>query len=111
MRYLIGLLFLGGLVGGIANGGPPPIDRKANEAIFAQVEAEARARKIVRTMLKDPDSAKFGDIFFGRHGTVCGTVNAKNAFGGYTGAQVFTIDTKYIRISDTATWNKNCASK
>jgi len=40
-------------------------------------------------ILKDPDSARFGRIFQGRGIvgmiTVCGEVNAKNGYGGYTG--------------------------
>lgn len=50
--------------------------------------------KAVRATLKDPDSAKFGDIRAGVSGTgstnVCGLVNAKNSFGGYVGQQPFT---------------------
>ena len=45
-------------------------------------------------MLKDPDSAKFGGIKErisvknGMH-VACGTVNAKNGFGGYGGFKRF----------------------
>lgn len=44
--------------------------------------------------LKDPDSARFGDIFLASVDdkgviTVCGYVNAKNSFGGYTGMEPF----------------------
>jgi hypothetical protein len=43
--------------------------------------------------LKDPASAQFGRIFDGRglvgKATVCGEVNAKNGFGGYTGMRPF----------------------
>ena len=53
------------------------------------------AQEAVRAELKDPDSAKFGKldaavIVLPAIGAVCfGTVNAKNAFGGYTGPQKF----------------------
>lgn len=44
--------------------------------------------------LKDPESARFGEFRAVEDGakgvvTVCGTVNAKNSFGGYTGMQPF----------------------
>ncbi|WP_157783429.1 hypothetical protein [Serratia plymuthica] len=41
--------------------------------------------------LKDPGSAKFGYSYQGKDRfTLCGTVNAKNGYGGYTG------DTRFI---------------
>jgi len=47
----------------------------------------------VRAGLKDPGSAIFGSMAAaaGQHGqfVVCGYVNAKNSFGGYTGDQLF----------------------
>ncbi len=51
------------------------------------------ARKAIVRTLKDPGSAKFGRLFQGRgmsgNETVCGEVNAKNGFGGYTGMTPF----------------------
>ena len=48
----------------------------------------------VRSSLKDPDSAKIEilEVFplFDRK-IACGTVNAKNGFGGYTGAMSFSV--------------------
>lgn len=53
--------------------------------------------------LKDPDSAKFTDLYFkkdinqkgsGVNGYVCGMVNAKNSFGAYVGFHPF-----YIHVS------------
>ena len=81
---------------------------------MARIKAERIAKETILSMLKDPDSAKFGDVFVGRNGTMCGTVNSKNSFGGYTGAQVFTVDAEFVRIGDNgavATWNKNCAAQ
>jgi len=47
----------------------------------------------LRKALKDPDSARFGTVAAARGPdgaiTVCGMVNAKNAYGGYTGEQPF----------------------
>ncbi|MDI4656568.1 hypothetical protein [Xanthobacter autotrophicus] len=47
----------------------------------------------IKNVLKYPDSAKFGNIVAGEVGgkiVVCGWVNARNSFGGYTGMQPFT---------------------
>ena len=50
-------------------------------------------RRAITLILKDPDSAKFGKVFQGRgmsgKATVCGEVNAKNGYGGYTGMTPF----------------------
>jgi len=41
---------------------------------------------------KDPDSAKFADLFASRGSPriICGLINAKNGHGGYTGMTPFT---------------------
>lgn len=48
----------------------------------------------VRHRLKDPASAMFGPVVAGRRSDgripVCGYVNARNSFGGYTGSRVYT---------------------
>lgn len=56
-----------------------------------QIEAVERG---IREDLKDPDSAKFARFAATREPgsgmiTVCGYVNAKNSYGGYTGKQLF----------------------
>lgn len=64
---------------------PPPATAKysLNDAERAAVE------KGVRASLKDPASAMFGGMIASDAGGgvkyVCGLVNAKNSFGGYTG--------------------------
>jgi hypothetical protein len=65
-------------------------------------DAIASATQAVSKDLRDPDSAKFSDIFVVRHAkdekdkgeflSTCGAVNAKNAFGGYVGAVRFVVD-------------------
>lgn len=50
----------------------------------------AEARAAVRARLKDPNSAQFGDAIVTER-AVCGSVNAKNGFGGYTGPQPFIV--------------------
>lgn len=58
-------------------------------------EEEAAAVEVVKSTLADPGSAVFENIRTGRHGLVCGEVNAKNQFGGYAGLQSF-----YVLMTD-----------
>jgi hypothetical protein len=56
----------------------------------------AAAQELVKQHLRDPSSAQFSDIRVipagGRKPTiVCGKVNARNGFGGMTGAQRFVV--------------------
>ena len=52
--------------------------------------AENTAKKAVRALLYDPDSAKFSDVYKGASdGSYCGYINAKNRFGAYTGNTLF----------------------
>ena len=47
---------------------------------------------VVRESLKDPDSAKFESFYHkvgDNDGYVCGNVNAKNSYGGYTGRKEY----------------------
>lgn len=55
-------------------------------------EALTKVKSEVASQLIDPYSARFEDLEFhyGIGGyTICGTVNAKNRFGSYTGANAF----------------------
>lgn len=53
----------------------------------------AAGQDAVRAKLKDPGSARFEGVFFNRGAdgipVVCGYVNSRNSFGGYSGAQRF----------------------
>lgn len=53
----------------------------------------AEAKQAIGKTLKDPYSAVYEDIYMGKaaHGNpvVCGTLNAKNAYGAYTGRKRF----------------------
>lgn len=51
----------------------------------------ASAKRAVAEGLRDPDSAKFRDIYKGP-GALCGEVNAKNAFGAMVGFRRFYSD-------------------
>ncbi|WP_243077748.1 hypothetical protein [Pantoea sp. MQR6] len=60
----------------------------------------ALGQDTVRETLKDPDSAKFESFFresSDGEGYVCGTINAKNSYGGYTGRSNFYV---YIKVVD-----------
>ncbi|UPK40782.1 hypothetical protein IVB18_50075 (plasmid) [Bradyrhizobium sp. 186] len=67
-----------------------PAMKQANDQ---SQESFPKARRAIVRMLKDPDAARFGRIFEGRgvigRATICGEVNAKNGFGGYTGMTPF----------------------
>lgn len=55
--------------------------------------AEPAHRALIRSVLKDPDSAKFADDRQSARGANvwCGTVNAKNSFGGYGGPKRYIV--------------------
>lgn len=64
-------------------------------------ESEKKAAKgQVIGELKDPESARFGDIWALKSSNgkrvVCGNVNAKNSFGGYTGNKVFMLSSNSL---------------
>lgn len=64
-----------------------------SDPTITQVPVPPSVTEYVAQQLKDPDSAKFRNLeaFDGEQGrvVVCGEVNAKNSFGGYTGFQLF----------------------
>lgn len=81
-------------------------DRRDRLIAWAMVE--------VRGKLRDPSSADFGKVFVSEKSgeeTVCGGINAKNSFGGYTGMQPFVIAVApgRIWIDDLEAWGKHCA--
>ena len=79
--------------------------------------AKTRAERLVRAQLKDPESAKFSGVIMRPNGLViCGYVNAKNSFGGYTGNKEFFTVGKLVLINDGSKdfqkqWNTTCAQK
>lgn len=62
-------------------------------AIGLSVAQRTAVEASVRKALKDPESARFGTMRAGREASgniaVCGMVNARNSFGGYTGEKPF----------------------
>jgi hypothetical protein len=94
-------------------------NRKAYAASAKHVEAEkyaATTRTLVTAMLKDPASGRFGIVFHGRGKSVCGTINARNGFGGMTGQKAFVrVGNALPMFEDSwnesfvTAWNKYCA--
>lgn len=67
-----------------------PDDPLADES--AQMLWIVRSKDGIKARLRDPESAEFENVRFfsgGKAPAVCGEVNAKNGFGGYTGSQRF----------------------
>ena len=65
---------------------------------------QAALERDVAAALKDPDSAKFGEIYIrgeGAERVACGSVNAKNGFGAYGGDTPFMVrgDLLFIPVS------------
>ena len=65
-------------------------------------------RKQLLVALKDPDSARFKDEFVSLSDdaenpvwSLCGTVNSKNAYGGYVGFSRFIVTMNGMLITDT----------
>lgn len=62
----------------------------------AITDAQRKAlEQAVRVTLKDPESARFGEVIAGTMSSgqtmACGWVNAKNSFGGYVGNKLYSI--------------------
>lgn len=70
--------------------------REAQEQDKKRIIAGSTAEKSVKSNLKDPSSAKFSEVKIGKDGSVCGTVNAKNSFGAYSG------DSRYVSSGGNA---------
>ena len=72
---------------------PHPSASPAQAEKQAEEDAHHRAYRLMdktKASLKDPDSAKFSNLTIDKLGiALCGWVNAKNSFGGYTGATRF----------------------
>lgn len=52
-------------------------------------EQAMKAKEAVKLILKDPESAQFRNLRLDIVDQVCGEVNARNGYGGYTGFKLF----------------------
>lgn len=103
--FLLGGLALG-LLGncfeGVRKANRSPAEKARDDSVAAADSAREARRNLVLAVnsmgraavmrrLKDPESARFGSQWAGgAEGTVfCGRVNAKNAFGAYTGEEMY----------------------
>ena len=88
-------------------------------AVYANSATQSRVESIVKTGMKDPDSAQFRHALAWRDGADsvvwCGEVNAKNAFGGYVGFRryVFTTNDNEVAIEKSnflfgVLWSSYC---
>lgn len=126
------------IIGSLASHGTPSAEEQAatkaqlakqnekSDAAATQASSESHdfalkynVQETVKSVLKDPESADFRDVTVVHKGTwttVCGEVNAKNGFGGYTGYTEFvgSIEGVMIRSDENASrfvkrWNSRCA--
>jgi hypothetical protein len=75
------------------------IKKQSTEEKNKYILSKSTAQKAVLDILKDPDSAKFGELTQVTDDSACFTINAKNAFGGYTGQQqalLIRTDSKWV---------------
>lgn len=67
------------------------------------------AMNIISASLKDPESVRWQNVFLAdsRLQTLCGEVNAKNSYGGYTGFKRFYYSSKELNaIEDQGTYGE-----
>lgn len=87
----------------------------AHLAQYGEEKTVEEAKKAVKGSLKDPESARFQSVRIASYlsgSVVCGEVNAKNSYGGYTGFKRFmagvknidfySYDNKYQSVSDAS---------
>tara|TARA_R110000751_G_scaffold59065_5_gene124231 strand:- start:3863 stop:4264 length:402 start_codon:yes stop_codon:yes gene_type:complete len=98
----------------------PPKPQKTEEQKLADAENAKSyayvmaAEKILRSGLKDPESAKISRSHYSEP-YVCGYLNAKNSFGGFTGDKEFMVNTVtgevFVREQTgnfVSLWNEHC---
>jgi len=103
------LVFLFGLVTCVMRDTPSSVSQ-TNE-----LDSKIAGRDNVLNRLRDPDSAVFAGERLGENGVLCGQVNAKNGFGGFTGQKRFIssgsgalIEGDIDLVSFAAAWQKAC---
>jgi hypothetical protein len=89
-----------------------PFDPSEN----AKAGAVILAKRVVPEVMKDPDSAQFGQVWGVGVETACGLVNGKNSFGAMTGQQRFIFQrgqTEFETQSEhfAKHWNSICVER
>ncbi|RUR38563.1 hypothetical protein [Vreelandella populi] len=81
-----------------------PVGAQARSDATKDSMAEVRAQRLVRESLRDGRSAEFRALQVIQAGSggryVCGEVNSKNAFGGYSGHQRFIVIREMVVIEE-----------
>lgn len=81
-------------------------------AMLAGCGEEEGAQQAVREILKDPDSARFGEFYYNSDTKkACLGVNAKNSMGGYTGETQATLvngEKGWVYIYDAELSHEDC---
>lgn len=99
--------------------GPTVIDT-ARPAGPSDSDLRVAAQMAVEANLRDPGSAEFRNVVVVRGDSstaVCGEVNAKNGFGGYTGYTSFVAIGRLVQIQTrrddgfTTLWNAACVAQ
>lgn len=103
----------------LASCGSPQSAATSDSASSAPSLSDQRweAKQALEAALRDSGSAKYGEVAAFQHGEsyiFCGRVNAKNAFGGYTGFQRFIAMTAAATVDDGGSefqtaWSEMCA--
>lgn len=114
MRVLLGVIFTIGILVGCGQ----------SDESKDQLDSIARvrvAKENMRKNLVDPSSAEFKDVHVYKNGSsgkiVCGYVNAKNRFGGYTGYEEFisigktTVSKSQGDPDFNAIWSSDCNNR
>ena len=89
------------------------VTRKSKEEDQQQLNDILNAREHIKGRLKDPSSAKFSGEFIGKNDAICGHINAKNSFGGYTGESRYIFSVNFSAIDEGTTsfnkeWERQC---
>lgn len=91
------------MVGLVGCSKSPEQEAKSEKAML-----EVKVQDVVKSLLKDPNSAEFQNM-----DGVCGEVNSKNSFGGYTGFKKFVVSKEdsqvYFDPGDTNMPNQDYA--
>ena len=86
----------------------PNRDKSQAAEFKARSALAAKLREEFRSGLKDPESARFSSLVLSESETaektlaLCGLVNAKNSYGGYTGNTGFVINTAGLVVIESS---------
>lgn len=106
MRWIV-MICAGLLVGCVTARAPEKAEAPAPDPPVAPTSLNPGQTAAVRTfivrMMKDPESVRHGRIVAGREPSgrllICGEINAKNSYGGYTGMLPYVVHMNGSQIS------------